>query len=502
MKLLIAVLAVFVGIACSGWADAKDESATLEQRVKQLEDRLDALGPSEPGGDLRVRSLIIVDDKGTPRVSLSPSGLLVHDAQRRERIALGLESHQALLRFKARTGATRLQLALMHGDAPYVVLRNPGTSVRLEAPHGGAAGLTIRSGPGSQNECSHAGFSIWDDGTIAWGGGHRSGGHAGFHLVMSRDGELDFRIRDHEQALLWEAQRRDPPTPFRKIDAQSNLRSADPAKQRQAISELSAILSGNEPELIGRALNRLSLTRGVAYDRAAMETLVRKYLDSDDGVIRIAALNALRVVRADKGGDLDSAIRVATTEEFAVLRRVALPLIGHADGEVVGAKIEVPFLRLLRHERIEVTLAAVKALSRARTSIAIQKELIRLWRKYRERYHDVVRAIAHVRPRSSLIIKANVEELSLRDTHSLHGKTLMALEHPDGDQAEQEAVAGALQLLPDLDSERSQVTLVNIVTRLGTSSDADKLEAIVETQKLSEAIVGMIEKALPSMRER
>jgi hypothetical protein len=58
-------------------------------------------------------------------------------------------------------------------------------------------------GPVVDGEKSHAGWWIWEDGTIAWGGGLRSAGRNGFILKYARDGTSLFELRDADEKPVW-----------------------------------------------------------------------------------------------------------------------------------------------------------------------------------------------------------------------------------------------------------------------------------------------------------
>lgn len=209
MKTGLAIMTLLAVVALTGWADAGDDAASLDDRVKALEARLAAMEKGDAGSDLRVRSITVVDEAGKARVSIGSwqgyQGVFLNDATGRQRVALHTHHSggDARMTFKSSAGDARLDLSLT-AESPRVSIRSPKSHVLIKASIDRAAGIGIWGGPGKQNEKSHAGYWIWDDGTIAWGGGQRSAGRTGFLLKQSRDGRTEFKVRDHQEALLWE----------------------------------------------------------------------------------------------------------------------------------------------------------------------------------------------------------------------------------------------------------------------------------------------------------
>lgn len=511
MRTGLAMVTLLAVIAITGWASADDGAATLEDRVRSLEARLAALEQGGEGSDLRVRSLTVVDAQGTPRVRLGVDpgncGLTVIDAVGRERIRLGAAGHgNVRLDLRARSGRNRLSVALLHGDAPYINLRSPTSELSLKAPHGGAVGLRIWGGPGKQNAQSYAGLSIWEDGTIAWGGGHRSAGYGGFGIKHRRDGVFDFVVRDHEERLLWEMPQHSPPEegPLRAIRKALDSRTAE--ERRASVQALSAALKGDDPRLVRSALNllRLNRTRRVLeYDREAMEGLVRRHLDNPDGRVRIAALWALLAVRGPSRGDVESALKVANTDDLTVLLGIGPPLFRHAQLTIAERAVHDVFLRLLKHERIEVVLAAAESVARAqaRTSDTLNEALIGLWKKHRGRYRQFTQALAKVKPCTLPVVNALLEELSLPDVHGLHeNEVIDALGHVETEETKAAVVARALQLLELGKAADVSEKLMRLIARYGTADDADRLERALETATLPEMVKRYGEFVLRGMR--
>lgn len=213
MKVGLAMLLAVV--ALTGWAEADDDSASLEERVKTLEASLAAVQKGSAGTELRVRSLVVVDDMGKPRITLGRRGgvhgLEVRDSQGRTRMTLHVTNGDGdpSVTLLSSQGDGRLTMRLNEGS-PRLWLGSPKSSVIVKAPVDGAAGIGMWGGPGAHGQQSHAGFWVWDDGTIAWGGGQRSAGRTGFILKQSRDGEAEFKVRDHKEVLLWEMPTRPP----------------------------------------------------------------------------------------------------------------------------------------------------------------------------------------------------------------------------------------------------------------------------------------------------
>lgn len=207
-----------VVIAAAGCAPAAAEEsdvvAKLTERIAALERRLEAAevrGADARAGLLRVRGLVVVDENGRDRVVLGNRGgyfgLHLLDVEGKHRASLSVNEHRSPgLVMMDRDEKWRFSAQLIHGDAPYVELHGGSQrekSLRIQAPIDGAVGIGLWGGPGDQNEMSHAGWWIWQDGTIAWGGGLRSAGRTGFLLKYSRDGSSTFEMRDADEKPVW-----------------------------------------------------------------------------------------------------------------------------------------------------------------------------------------------------------------------------------------------------------------------------------------------------------
>ncbi len=214
MKFFTFLFAVVVVVAIAGWARAGD-TTDLNDRLKALESRLAAVERGVPipaDGIVRVRGLVVEDAKGRDRVVIQASdrgteGITLRDAAGVPRVILGFEDASgATLGFSGPEGRQRLRLASSdRGTSIHLTASAERTqALMLDAPADGATGLGLWGGPGAQNEQSHAGFWIWKDGTITWGGGLKSAGRTGFLLKYDPDGKADFHVRDAAESTLWQ----------------------------------------------------------------------------------------------------------------------------------------------------------------------------------------------------------------------------------------------------------------------------------------------------------
>ncbi len=209
----LAVVAMALTACAPAAAEENDVVAKLNERVAALEERLAEAEAraTAPSGVLRVRGLVVLDDKGRERVVLgdreSYVGLHLLDAEGKRRASLSVNQHRDPgLALYDRNDHVRFGAQLAHGDAPYVGLwggKDREKRLRIEAPIEGAVGIGLWGGPGAQNETSHTGWWIWEDGTIAWGGGLRSEGRTGFLLKYGRDGKSGFEMRDADEQSVW-----------------------------------------------------------------------------------------------------------------------------------------------------------------------------------------------------------------------------------------------------------------------------------------------------------
>lgn len=208
--LLIALLL----LALAGWARSDDGDADLRAQVHALESRLAALeaGHPAPSGTLRVRDLVIEDAEGRERIRLDVRQhlgprLVMRDAEGMQRASLDVGGlGDAGLHLFDRRGGYRLSVELNHGDAPYISMRGARPDPRqllIEVPNEGEVGLGLWGGPGAQGETSHAGLYIWQDGTIAFGGGLRSAGRTGFILKYPREADPSLEVRDRDEHVIW-----------------------------------------------------------------------------------------------------------------------------------------------------------------------------------------------------------------------------------------------------------------------------------------------------------
>ena len=161
-----------------------DRVDALEKRVAQLELAQSVNGMNAASTDgvfehLKVRHLSIVDQAGNERIWLRT---YPHD-----------EPTIALLDPQ---GVRRLEQSLDTDGGPRTVLSDADQKVRvrLESPTNGAAGLGIW-GKGPLNETSHVGLWIWENQTIAFGGGLRSADAGTFHIQTDPTGATTLTLR-------------------------------------------------------------------------------------------------------------------------------------------------------------------------------------------------------------------------------------------------------------------------------------------------------------------
>jgi hypothetical protein len=212
MKPVVAVLSLLIVVAVAGWASAGDMET--EHRIRTLEGRLEAIENGQAVlPSMRVRELIVVDEQGKIRVLVSASKGTARVALRstdgKDRIQLTEAAAMSNLVLTDSSDQQRFSVtvqaegsaSLTMGAGAQADVERGQPRLRLEAPTNGAVGLGLWGGPVVDAEQSHAGFWIWKDGTIAWGGGPRSADSA-FHLRMAPNGSVGFTLRDASGAAV------------------------------------------------------------------------------------------------------------------------------------------------------------------------------------------------------------------------------------------------------------------------------------------------------------